>query len=207
MGVHVFPAPVRIRSLFSVAAISLSGKLPAICRTTSTASRLVHRPCLPPSPFGTRNSECRPPAQWITRTISRFSSSTFATISWIRIRTIRCFKRISVVGEFHMAGKSCAKLCSSCLSGAGLAAGPRSNWRRRSSTSAASSVPRSSVLRVLRQPDDCRDRRPRTAGLQDEPRKGLVQAPTPLPSCVRSFAPGLVQQLGWRLRSRYQQWP
>lgn len=35
----------------------------------------------------------------------------------IRMRTMRCFKRMSVVGRFQTAARSCARLCNVSLSG------------------------------------------------------------------------------------------
>src|SRR6516162_5664568 len=44
---------------------------------------------------------------------------TSAMISRMSIRTIRCFSRLSVEGEYQIAGRSCAKLKRTSLFGAG----------------------------------------------------------------------------------------
>src|SRR5690242_21776992 len=57
-------------------------------------------------------------------------------ISSIRIRTILCFRRMSVAGEFHTAGRSCAKLQSVSLSGIRLALAGSSLSRNRTADAA-----------------------------------------------------------------------
>ena len=46
-------------------------------------------------------------------------TSTSTTISSIRMRTSRCFSRMSVDGEFQMSGRSCPKLRRTSLLGNG----------------------------------------------------------------------------------------
>src|SRR5262249_14214697 len=56
----------------------------------------------------TRSSECWPPFQWMTSTISPAASSTSVTISVISARTSRWHIRIVVLGAFHAVERSSA---------------------------------------------------------------------------------------------------
>ena len=146
------------RSRFNVAAMCTSRNLPAIFRITSIASRSVQWRLfrLPESEF-----ECLPARPVNHRTVSRLFSSTSATISRIRIRVILCFSRMSVDGEFQMAGISCARLMRVCLSGMG------EDWLLSSNSAAYSPVAGLSARRhsieppIQRPPIAVRDLRPR----------------------------------------------
>src|SRR5260370_30515965 len=74
-------------------------------RMTGSACSGVFQPCSPVRSLRTRSSECWPPFQWMTSTISPAASSTSAMISVINARTNRWRVRIVVLGAFRRIGK------------------------------------------------------------------------------------------------------
>src|SRR6202023_3392071 len=72
-------------------------------RMTASACSGVLHPCSPVRGLWTRSSECWPPFQWMTSTISPAASSISTTISVISARTSRWRVLIVVRGALHAA--------------------------------------------------------------------------------------------------------
>ena len=86
--------------------MSWSDHRPAMLRMTASACSGVLHPCSPVRGLRTRSSECWPPFQWMTSTISAAASSISTTISVISARTSRWRVLIVVRGACHAAEPS-----------------------------------------------------------------------------------------------------
>src|SRR5438552_1431725 len=117
-------------------------------RMTASACSGVLHPCSPVRGLWTRSSECWPPFQWMTSTISPAASSISTTISVISARTSRWRVLIVVHGALHAAERSSANPVTSGRTSSASDICIRSSRSRQRSTRCSAVSHASSSLRV-----------------------------------------------------------